>query len=150
MNATIRMAVAAVAPLALALASGASAQPARSGETPPNTSMTCRFQSGPLAGQVRDFSGVAGAKPFAAGAPCTDGHDSFGVALDDKTTPAPSADRAGADTTARAPADQAPLTCRFTVGPRIGESMDLRLLPKSERRAGASCADGKGSRGVVQ
>jgi hypothetical protein len=150
MNAGIQMVVAAIAPMTLALAASASAQLVREGAAPPNTSMTCRFQSGPLSGQVRDFSDVPGAKPFANGAPCTDGHDSYGVAVADKTTAAPSADRAGADTATRSDEQQAPSSCRFTVGPRTGESMDLRRLPKSERRPGAACADGKGSRGVVR
>jgi hypothetical protein len=150
MNTTKWMVVAAVGSMAMGLAPRAFAQPAQASGNPPNTSMTCSFKSGPLAGQVRDFSGMPGAKPFAAGAPCTDGRDSFGVAIEDKTTPAPSADRAGADAAAREPSDQPPSTCHFTIGPRTGESMDLRQLPKSARRPGAACADGKGSRGVVR
>jgi hypothetical protein len=148
MNTAKWVVVAAVGSMALGLAPRALAQPEQSSGNPPNTSMTCRFQSGPLAGQIRDFSGTPGAKPFAAGAPCTDGRDSFGVAIEDKTTPAPSANRAGADSAAREPSDEPP-TCHFKVGPRTGESMDLRLLPKSARRPGAACTDGKGSRGVV-
>jgi len=150
MNTAKWMVVAAVGSMALGLAPRTFAQPAEAGGTAPNTSMTCRFHSGPLAGQVRDFSGMPGAKPFPTGAPCTDGRDSFGVAITDKSTPAPSADRAGADTAAREPSEQSPSTCHFMAGPRTGESMDLRQLPKSARRPGAACADGKGSRGVVR
>jgi hypothetical protein len=122
------------------------AAPAVQTAAPPNTSMTCRFESGPLAGQMRDFSGVPGAKPFAAGAPCTDGKDSIGVAVDDKTTPAPSANRAGAEASAAASAS---FQCRFTAGPRAGRTAELPNVPTSPRPRGSPCSDGRGSRGMV-
>jgi len=135
--------------LALALAAAAPAFPQplpapEPGASPaPNTTTLCRFQTGPLAGQTRDFSGVAGFKPFAAGAPCTDGKDSVGVAPD-RAGPSPSADRSGADASATS------YSCRFTAGPRAGQTAELRAPLDALRRPGSSCADGKGSRGIVR
>ena len=123
--------------LALAMAA-ASAQPATAQPgvaAAPNSTTVCRFQTGPLAGQTRNFGGVAGFKPFAAGAPCTDGKDSVGVAV---------ADRTGADASASS------YSCRFTVGPRAGQAAQLQAPLDALRRPGSACDDGKGSRGIVR
>jgi len=132
----------------LALSAAVAAQPVappavEQGAPPaPNSTTICHFQTGPLAGQVRDFAGVTGFKPFAAGAPCTDGKDSVGVA--DRTEPSPSADRAGSDASATS------YRCRFTVGPRRGQTAELPAAPDARPRPGAVCADGQGSRGIVR
>jgi hypothetical protein len=42
---------------------------------------TCRFQSGPLAGQTIDFGGRPGVTPAMIGAQCTDGNSSYGIAV---------------------------------------------------------------------
>jgi hypothetical protein len=116
---------------------------AQQGAAPaPNSTTICHFQTGPLAGQVRDFGGVTGFKPFAAGAPCTDGKDSVGIA--DRAGPSPSADRTGADSSA------IPYRCRFTVGPRSGQTAELQAPLSARPPSGAACADGQGSRGVVR
>jgi hypothetical protein len=110
----------------------------------PNTTTICRFRTGPLAGQVHDYVGVTGFKPFAAGAPCTDGKDSVGIAVADRAAPSPSADRAGSDASATS------YMCRFTVGPRAGRTAELSAPLDARPLAGAQCADGKGSRGIVR
>lgn len=143
----------AIAPLVLALSAAlptAVAQPtpppaAQQDAAPaPNSTTKCRFQTGPLAGQVRDFNGVTGFEPFAAGAPCTDGKDSVGVAVADRAGRSPSADRAGADASA------ASYRCRFTVGPRNGQTAEFQAPLDAIPRRGAACADGQGSRGIVR
>ncbi|HEV7386169.1 MAG TPA: hypothetical protein VGN89_14905 [Phenylobacterium sp.] len=108
----------------------------------PSAATICHFQTGPLAGQVRDYSGVTGAKPFAAGAPCTDGKDSVGIA--DRAGPSASAERAGADAAATS------YRCRFTAGPRNGQTAELPAPRDARPRPGAACADGQGSRGIVR
>jgi hypothetical protein len=131
--------------LALSVAAAQPAIPpaAQQGAAPaPNSTTICRFQTGPLAGQVRDFAGVTGFKPFAAGAPCTDGKDSLGVA--DRGGPSPSADRAGADAAATS------YRCRFTAGPKTGQTAELQAPLDARPRPGGACADGQGSRGIVR
>lgn len=110
----------------------------------PNSTTICRFQTGPLAGQTRDFAGSAGFKPFAQGAPCTDGHDSVGVAVADRAGPSPpSADRTGSDASA------GPYRCRFSEGPKAGRTGAYRPAMRGTPRLGAMCSDGRGSRGQV-
>ena len=129
------------AALAVAAAQPAAPPAAQQDAAPaPNSTTVCHFQTGPLAGQTRDFSGIAAFKPFASGAPCTDGKDSVGVA--DRAGPSPSADRAGAD------ASSTSYRCRFTAGPRRGQTAELQA-PLAPRR-GAACVDGRGSRGTVR
>jgi len=136
--------------LTLALASGAAAAPAQvppaaqqGAEPAPNSTTICRFQTGPLTGQTRDFKGIVGFKPFAAGAPCTDGKDSVGVAVADRAGPSPSAAVAGADASATT------FRCRFTTGPRAGRTAVLPAPRDALPRPRDACADGNGSRGTV-
>jgi len=99
--------------------------------------MTCKFASGPLAGQTRSYRN-AGAAPLAEGAPCTDGAGSIGVAVPDATTPAPGA-------VAAAPEGRAS-RCNFTAGPKSGQSGAL----SKPSAIGSDCTDGQGSRGVAR
>ncbi len=46
----------------------------------PGMSLTCRYTSGPLAGQVQNFCGVPGARPAPIGGFCGDGRGNIGVA----------------------------------------------------------------------
>jgi hypothetical protein len=48
---------------------------------PPSLSLTCKFFSGPRAGQVINFQGVLGARPGPVGGPCTDGMGSGGTII---------------------------------------------------------------------
>jgi hypothetical protein len=131
---------------ALALAAGQPPPQVQQGGAPsaPNTTTTCRFRTGPLAGQTRDFAGVTGFKPFAAGAPCTDGKDSLGVAVDDRAGPSPSAQRAGADAAAST------YRCRFTAGPQAGRTAELPMPRDGRPQPGAACTDGAGNHGVAR
>jgi hypothetical protein len=143
-----------LSPIILALAVSAAA-PAPQPETPPaaaaqqgaapgpNSTTVCRFQTGPLAGQTRDFGGAPGAKPFAKGAPCTDGKDSVGVAQADRASASPSADRAGADASAGG------YRCRFSEGPKAGRTGEFQPPARGFPRPGGACSDGRGSRGRI-
>lgn len=131
------------AAVSVAAAQPATPPAAEQGAAPaPNSTTICHFQTGPLAGQVRDYAGVTSVKPFAAGAPCTDGKDSVGIA--DRAGPSPSADRTGADVSATS------YRCRFTAGPRSGQTAELPTPLGARPQRGASCADGQGSRGIVR
>jgi hypothetical protein len=133
--------------LALAVAGAQPAPsltPAGAAAPAPDATTTCRFATGPLAGQTRDFAGVTGFKPFAKGAPCTDGKDSVGVAVQDRAGSSPSADRSGADAAATT------YHCRFSVGPKSGQTAELPAPLDSNLKPGAACSDGKGNRGTVR
>ena len=119
--------------------SAAVAQPVVPGpKPPPNPTMTCKFASGPLAGQTKSYRSTPGAAPLAEGAPCTDGAGSIGVAVPDATTPNP--------TSAATVAQTGPRRCSFTTGPRAGQSGDV----DRSAAVGAPCSDGKGSSGVAR
>jgi hypothetical protein len=45
----------------------------RSGQPTAGYTLTCRFSSGPNAGNIRDFSGTLGATPIRIGSTCSDG-----------------------------------------------------------------------------
>jgi hypothetical protein len=109
--------------------------------TPPGTSLTCQFTSGPRTGQTQNFSGVPGATPAPIGSPCTDGQGSFGVTIGPSPTtsgPAPGGP-AGMST-----------TCRFTNGPRLGQTQNFAGFPGiTPIPLGSPCTDGAGSTGFA-
>jgi hypothetical protein len=130
------------------------AQSSPSGNLPQGTTLTCHFTGGPRSGQTFDFSNTPGVAPAPIGAPCTDGQGSYGVAV------APGSNGA-AQSSSSAPAQPTQsrggnlpqgksLTCRFTYGPRSGQTIDFSNVPgATPARIGASCTDGQGSWGVA-
>jgi hypothetical protein len=99
-------------------------------------STTCQFTSGPRAGQTVSFAGIPGVTPSPVGGPCSDGMSSMGVAVADST---PGAQRA-----------QISMTCRFTTGPRAGQTVNFQNVAGARPGVvGGPCSDGVSSRGVV-
>ena len=97
-------------------------------------STLCRFTAGPRTGQTQDYAPMA---PIPVGAPCHDGQGSTGVVV-----------AAGAGSQSQGGA-AGPLsnTCKFTTGPRAGQTQDY--APMAPISVGVPCHDGQGSTGVV-
>jgi hypothetical protein len=126
--------------LGVAVSSTPSPSP-RTPSTPPGMSLTCQFTSGPRTGQTQNFSGMPGATPAPIGSPCTDGQGSFGVAI-------------GASPTTSGPPPGGPAgistTCRFTNGPRLGQTQNFAGFPGvTPIPVGSPCTDGAGSTGFA-
>ena len=100
-----------------------------------STTTTCRFNFGPLTGQVIDYHGRA--TPIPVGSPCTDGISSSGVAVPPSATVATSSFG---------------LTklCHFQTGAKAGQTIDYTSAPGIIAVGiGTSCTDGTGSFGVA-
>jgi hypothetical protein len=130
--------------LLVILFSAVTARGQAAGSAPaPSLTTTCRFLSGPRAGQTQDFTGLTAATPMSIGNSCSDGESSRGIAI--------ASAAAGDDTTARAsevatlPTGMT-LTCRFYTGPRTGQIQDLAASPA---RIGSLCSDGGSSAGIA-
>lgn len=113
----------------------------------PSLTTTCRFLSGPRAGQIQDFTGLTAATPMSIGNSCSDGASSLGIAI--------ASAAAGDDTTATAgevatlPTGMT-LTCRFYTGPRTGQIQDLAGVSGARpARIGSLCSDGASSAGIA-
>jgi hypothetical protein len=101
---------------------------------PTQTSTLCKFTSGPRTGQTQDYAPQA---PLPVGTPCQDGAGSFGTVVapsgSTSSTPAASAARS--------------TLCKFTSGPRTGQTQDY--APQPALPIGTPCWDGTSSSGVV-
>ena len=109
------------------------------------TTLTCKFTSGPRAGQIQDFSKVPGARPARIGSPCTDGRSSNGVAI--KPTESSSTNEETDSSNADDDSSGTSTVCQFNSGPRAGQWHDY--APMQPIRIGSSCQDGAGSTGRV-
>ena len=100
-----------------------------------DTSNTCKFLSGPRAGQIQAYPE---ATPIPVGSPCQDGIASQGIAIANDDT-----------LNIRSPSSPSNLStiCQFTVGPRAGVVQDY--APMNPVPVGSSCQDGIGSEGIV-
>lgn len=114
---------------------------------PEGMTFTCRFSSGPRAGQIKDFTRVPSAIPMQVGSSCTDGGSSSGIAIAQLTT-APKTRVNVSDAAAR-PA-QLTLMCRFSSGPRAGQTQALAEVPgATPLYVGGVCSDGASSTGTA-
>ncbi len=98
-------------------------------------STTCKFTKGPRAGQTQSYPG---AKPIPVGAPCRDAQGSTGAAV---------ADANGSGTAPVPGGQQVSTTCKFTQGPRAGQTQSFpgaKPIP-----VGTACNDGKGNAGAA-
>jgi hypothetical protein len=111
--------------------------------TPAST--TCRFLSGPRAGQTQDLAGLTGTTPMSIGSSCSDGASSQGIAIASAASGNDSATSASEAGTL--PAGMT-LTCRFYTGPRSGQIQDL-VGVASPARIGSLCSDGGSSAGIA-
>jgi hypothetical protein len=121
------------------------------GSLPSGMTLTCRFTSGPRAGQTQDYSGVSGVAPVRIGSPCTDGTASNGVAIspDDRGEVGGSG-RRGTGVDGNSLASGMTLTCRFTSGPRAGQTQDYSgIAGVAPVPVGSPCTDGVSSNGVA-
>jgi hypothetical protein len=103
---------------------------------PSGTSLTCKYTSGPKAGQTQNFDGVPGIVPVPIGAPCTDAQGSLGIAIagDAKSLPT-----------------RMSLICKYTAGPKAGQTQNFAGVPGiTPAPVGAPCTDGQGSSGVAE
>lgn len=91
-------------------------------------STICKFTAGPRAGQTQDYAPMA---PIPVGSPCQDGAGSTGVVIP----------TAGSSATAMS------TICKFTAGPRAGQTQDY--APMAPLPVGSPCQDGQGSTGKV-
>src|SRR5262249_15830090 len=99
-------------------------------------SNTCKFNSGPRAGQTQRYPGFP---PIPIGSPCYDGMGSTGTAVNDDQAPGPAEG---------SPSLQGlPNTCSFKSGPRAGQTQSYPGFPPIP--IGSPCHDGAGSTGVV-
>jgi hypothetical protein len=98
---------------------------------------SCRFTSGPLSGQVLDYSKYPGAKPGVEGAPCTDGISSNGVVV-----------QGGGRLVLPDPRAEMTYVCKFQQGPRAGQTQDYSKYGVQPIPVGAPCQDGVQSSGV--
>jgi hypothetical protein len=106
-------------------------------------STTCRFLSGPRAGQTQDLAGLVGTTPMSIGNGCSDGASSLGIAIAPATSGNDSA--ASASDAGTLPKGMT-LTCQFYTGPRTGQIQDLAASPA---RIGSLCSDGGSSAGIA-
>lgn len=95
-------------------------------------SHTCRFNRGPLQGQIQSLP-TREATPV--GSTCSDGLTSFGVSVPD---PAPDRLRSS---------ERMSHTCKFNRGPLQGETQTLPN--RNPARVGSSCSDGLTSSGIA-
>jgi len=103
------------------------------------TTFTCRFDSGPRAGQTQNYAGVTGIRSFPVGAPCTDGQGSTGIAISEPPVPPP-----------LPPAPPTSFTCQFNNGPRAGQVQSYAGVTGIQPMlVGTQCTDGQGSTGVA-
>lgn len=108
---------------------------------PGGMTLTCQFNAGPRAGQMRDLSGLPGMAPFAIGGACSDGAGSTGIGVSPSVAP-------GAMPGAPLPENMT-LTCRFSAGPRAGQVErfgSASAVPPFP--VGGACSDGRGSTGL--
>lgn len=113
--------------------------------SPPRQEMTftCRFDSGPRAGQNQNYAGVTGIRSFPVGAPCTDGQGSTGIAIPEAPPPPPAPPTPP-------PAPAMSFTCQFNSGPRAGQLQSYAGVTGIQPMlVGAQCTDGQGSTGVA-
>jgi len=103
------------------------------GGTKPQMSTLCKFTAGPRAGQTQDYAPMAG---IPVGSPCQDGAGSTGTVI------APDAGQKGGGAKA-----QMSTLCKFTAGPRAGQTQDY--APMAGIPVGSPCQDGAGSTGTV-
>jgi hypothetical protein len=104
-------------------------------------SSICKFNAGPRAGQTQDYAPMA---PIPVGSACQDGMSSTGVVIA----------RSGAKTSQSGPSSSASqgmtLTCRFTGGPRAGQTQDYSGVPGAKpAKIGSPCTDGVSSNGIA-
>jgi len=98
-------------------------------ETAQPMSHTCKFNRGPLQGQIHTLPNLSATR---VGSSCSDGLTSSGVAVPD-----PDGDSAG----------RTSHSCRFTRGPLRGRT---QMLPnQSPTKIGSTCSDGLTSSGVA-
>lgn len=123
------------------------AQPATEDAPPPGTTFVCRFIDGPRAGHIQPLPGAQENQRVRLGSGCSDGASSTGTII------AQPADVRMAFANAGEPlASQTPLTttCRFSSGPRAGESMDIaEVLGHAPVPVGSTCSDGASSMGTA-
>ena len=104
---------------------------------PKNLSLTCKYTSGPKAGQKQSFAGVAGVTPVPVGSPCWDGGQNRGVAVPDSGG-------------AQAPTSGLSLTCKYNTGPKAGQTQSFQGVPGVQAiPVGAPCTDGVANFGVA-
>ncbi len=98
-------------------------------ETAQPMSHTCKFNRGPLQGQIHTLPNLSATR---VGSSCSDGLTSSGVAVPD-----PDGDSSG----------RTSHSCRFTRGPLRGRTQTLRN--QSPTKIGSTCSDGLTSSGVA-
>src|SRR5437667_29553 len=116
------------------VALGSSAPPSGGGP-PSGMGNACKFTAGPRSGQTQDYSQLP---PLPLGSPCQDGQGSTGtvVALGSSAPPSGGGPQSGLGN-----------ACKFTAGPRSGQTQDYSQLPPLP--LGSPCQDGQGSTGTV-
>ncbi len=116
-------------------------------------STLCRFTSGARAGEIQDYAPM---DPIPVGRPCQDGFGSNGVVVARSLTArpkSPSRLRPALPLPLRRalqilpPAIVESTLCRFTSGPREGDTQDY--APMAPIPVGSPCQDGRGSGGTV-
>jgi hypothetical protein len=124
--------------------------PVISANLPPGMSLTCKYTTGPKAGQTQNFSGVQGAIPAPVGGPCGDGQGSIGTAVADGTRGAtPGGPQAGTGRNSLPPGMS--LTCKYTTGPKAGQTQDFAgVQGATPAPVGGLCGDGVGSSGYAE
>lgn len=120
---------------------------------PAETSTLCQFTSGSRAGEIQDYAPM---DPIPVGSSCQDGSGSNGVVVAQPLTQSPIVTPqlrpASPLRVQRAPQIVPPAIaestlCRFTSGPRDGDTQDY--APMAPIPVGSACQDGRGSSGIV-
>ena len=114
----------------------ASAQPSSAKST------LCQFTSGPRRGQTQDY---APREPLPVGSTCNDGQRSVGRIV--ASTRARDSEQEDEDARGNRDSARKSTLCRFTSGPRRGETQDF--APREPLPVGSTCNDGQGSVGRI-
>lgn len=108
---------------------------------PPGFTLTCRYTIGPKRGTVESFRGIIpNSRAIRIGEQCTDGVESFGLAIEEQEAARNNGLPAGKT-----------LTCQYTRGSKRGQVESfLGIVPNSRAvNVGDSCTDGVDSTGVA-
>jgi hypothetical protein len=131
--------------LASLLVSVADAQSVADTGRRPDAPLTCRFNSGPRAGQTQDVRGAQDVDR--AGSTCSDGASSIGILIPSSTDSRNAAADAGG---AAAPGAALTSICQFSTGPRAGEIVDFaKAAEMRPMPVGSTCSDGASSSGTA-